>query len=1347
MKPKLKVNRLRRLLIQSFTIILIAPLLSLLPSVLVSGFLPAAQAAQHTWTNPTQTPNGTWHALAMSSDGTKLVGGVYGGGIWTSSDSGATWLNRSAAGNRNWTAVAVSQTSDLIYGVDSGGGIYRSPDFGVTWSKTSAPNCNYVGIATSGATNVSAACGGSSGKIYVNTNAGIGDASTWTVSGGTSNLNFTELKSSSDGTKLIASVWPGGVYMATDGVFSYVNKMSSPLTTYLWSAVGINSDGTKLIATTRGASGFGSGGNVYTSIDAGATWVASSGINGANQGQANGDWMNAAISADGSTLVAVAFGGPSGISVSRDGGATWALQQNQSANFIEAVVCGSGGRMAVNAYGGKIYQAEASEATLSGLTVSYGTLSSPFNSCNTNYTASVANSVSTGFTITPTKSQSSATTVQYLGATGTTPFTGALSVGANVIRTVVTSQDGAATSTYTVTVTRDAGITSDASLSDLAISTGTLSPTFALASTNYTASVGNSVSTGFTVSPTRSQSAATTVQYLGATGTTAFTGDLSVGANVIRTVVTAQNGTTQQTYTVTVTRAASTDATLTDLSLSSGTLSPAFDSGTTSYTASVANSVSTGFTVTATKSQIVATTVQYLGATGTTAFTGNLSVGANVIRTVVTAEDGTTANTYTVTVTRAAQFNSITWNDQGATTASSGGSTSYANGSAVTTIPNTAPQKTGYTFVGWFTASSSGSQITNNSFTPASPYGDLTFYAHWNINKSSAIANWAWVNQSSAGARNWHALATSADGSKLFAGVDGNGALYRSTDFGLTWSSIAGTAGHNWFSIASNLDGTKIAAVDRGGDIWTSIDSGSTWTQRVVGGAARNWESIASSSDGLKLVAVASNGSSNGFIYTSSDSGATWSNNLAPSGSNKFTGVTSSNDGTYLAVTTWSNGIYTSTNSGETWTLRTLPVPNVGGETHLQAVASSGDGSRLVTGSRLSGASNGGIIFTSADYGATWKAYSQTSLDYINFASNGDGSRLAATIYGQAGVSTSADFGATWNFQSVGASGQISIASNIDGSLLFVGSYGGNLWTGKVPNSRVVAVLPSATSANISAGASTPATAISFSASNAVAAMTVIPIANPTTEASTPFDIAQASVFDISVVNVSGQVTVCVDGGPNVRLWHYTNGGWEDVTTSHTATQTCGLTSSCSPFASAALRATSNQNQASAAALREAEIKAAAQRAVEIESARVEIANKLAKAEDLTADAFKRANIAGITSENIVEVQAEILALPVGLRTDINEVLQVARKFEIVGKIGSGQIMTLPTSALVEVGLIAADSKNKMALTRAIRRAEPSQRDTYAEIQAIIAVEAASINSRKDRLAAVIARIKNRKNG
>jgi hypothetical protein len=407
----------------------------------------------------------------------------------------------------------------------------------------------------------------------------------------------------------------------------------------------------------------------------------------------------------------------------------------------------------------------------------------------------------------------------------------------------------------------------------------------------------------------------------------------------------------------------------------------------------------------------------------------------------------------------------------------------------------------------------------------------------------------------------------------------------------------------------------------------------------------------------------------------------------------------------------------------------------------------SGDGSRLVTGSRPYN-SNGGVVFTSADYGTTWTSSVQTSYDYIGFASSGDGSHVAAAIYGQAGVSTSADYGATWTFHSTGDRGVIPVATNIDGSLVFVGGYGGNLWTGKIPNARVVAVVAASTSAAVTAGASTPSTRLAFTATQATSAVRVTPIANPTSTELTPFDSNGSAIFDISVVNITGQVTVCVDGGSGIRLWHYTNSAWVDVTTSQTETQTCGLTSSFSPFAAAALKASPIQIQSVTAAQREADIKAAAvQRDAEVKAARTDISNKLAKSEKLTIDSFRQADIAGVTTDNFAQVQAEILALPVEARSDLKQVLKVARKYEVIGRIASENIRTLPNSAYVEAGLIPAASKNKASLVAAVRRVQPSDRDSYAEIQAIIAAENSSITARKDRLAAVIASIKDRFKG
>lgn len=101
--------------------------------------------------------------------------------------------------------------------------------------------------------------------------------------------------------------------------------------------------------------------------------------------------------------------------------------------------------------------------------------------------------------------------------------------------------------------------------------------------------------------------------------------------------------------------ATSTDATLQGLTLSSGTLSPAFASATESYTATVENSV-TSITVTPTVNNAKATVkVNNTAVTSGSASSAiNLTEGKNTITVVVTAEDGTTTKTYTITVTRKA---------------------------------------------------------------------------------------------------------------------------------------------------------------------------------------------------------------------------------------------------------------------------------------------------------------------------------------------------------------------------------------------------------------------------------------------------------------------------------------------------------------------------------------------------------------------------------------------------------------------------------------------------------------------------------------------------------------------
>jgi hypothetical protein len=273
-----------------------------------------------------------------------------------------------------------------------------------------------------------------------------------------------------------------------------------------------------------------------------------------------------------------------------------------------------------------VVRAKSSDATLKSLTVSSGTLSPSFNTNTTSYTVNVANNV-TNITVTGTVNHSVATITG--NVTNKT-----LSTGNNTVTITVTAEDGTTTKTYTVTVVR--AKSSDATLKSLTVSSGTLSPSFSANTISYTVNVANNV-TSITVTGTANHSAATITGNV--TNKT-----LSTGNNTVTITVTAEDGTTTKTYTITVVRAKSSDATLKILMVSSGSLSPSFNANTTSYSVRVLYNI-TGITITGTANHSAATV------------SGNvtnktLSTGNNTVTIKVTAEDGTTTKTYTVTVSR-----------------------------------------------------------------------------------------------------------------------------------------------------------------------------------------------------------------------------------------------------------------------------------------------------------------------------------------------------------------------------------------------------------------------------------------------------------------------------------------------------------------------------------------------------------------------------------------------------------------------------------------------------------------------------------------------------------------------
>ena len=96
------------------------------PANLLSAFTNPVPA--EVWT-PRES-NRNWRSVASSANGSKLVAALFGGQIYTSTDSGVTWTPRES--NRDWLSCASSADGSMLAaGVINGGQLYTS-----AWSAT-----------------------------------------------------------------------------------------------------------------------------------------------------------------------------------------------------------------------------------------------------------------------------------------------------------------------------------------------------------------------------------------------------------------------------------------------------------------------------------------------------------------------------------------------------------------------------------------------------------------------------------------------------------------------------------------------------------------------------------------------------------------------------------------------------------------------------------------------------------------------------------------------------------------------------------------------------------------------------------------------------------------------------------------------------------------------------------------------------------------------------------------------------------------------------------------------------------------------------------------------------------
>ena len=261
-------------------------------------------------------------------------------------------------------------------------------------------------------------------------------------------------------------------------------------------------------------------------------------------------------------------------------------------------------------------------ATLSNLSVSMGELEPEFSSDVFNYTVDLFDAEEISIIATTTRENAT------VSGTGTFELQG----GENIFTIQVIAEDGVTELDYTIVVTNTLSLSQDATLSNLSISSGELTPAFSSNVFSYTVNLTDAEEITIAAIPAHANATVS--------GTGIF--PIEEGENSFTIHVVAEDGVTELDYTIVVTNtlSLSQDATLSNLSISSGDLTPAFSSNVFSYTVNLTDA----------EEITIAAIPAHANATVSGTGTFSIEIGENCFTIHVVAEDGVTELDYTIVV-------------------------------------------------------------------------------------------------------------------------------------------------------------------------------------------------------------------------------------------------------------------------------------------------------------------------------------------------------------------------------------------------------------------------------------------------------------------------------------------------------------------------------------------------------------------------------------------------------------------------------------------------------------------------------------------------------------------------
>ncbi|MGZ8382024.1 MAG: cadherin-like beta sandwich domain-containing protein [Nitrospira sp.] len=302
---------------------------------------------------------------------------------------------------------------------------------------------------------------------------------------------------------------------------------------------------------------------------------------------------------------------------------------------------------------------EGPQVRLSSLSVSEPGLQPGFSSAITNYTLNVPSTVAS-VTVTAT-SENSSTSITIAGTTSRSLSVDLTPPGSSKDITITLTEQSGSQSSYIITVNRAAPLSGNNELSNLTVSSGSLTPGSSPGTLNYTVDVATGVSSLTVTATVQDSNASLMINGQGiSSGQPREISPLAPpGSDTLITILVRAPSGAEKTYTVTVKRPLpSSNAALSALTVSAGNLIPGFTADNTlPYTLNVPASVDR-LTVTATKSDpnaVMSASGSVIAPAGVLTGSVGSSLGSGpptVFTITVIAQDGVSTRRYTINVFR-----------------------------------------------------------------------------------------------------------------------------------------------------------------------------------------------------------------------------------------------------------------------------------------------------------------------------------------------------------------------------------------------------------------------------------------------------------------------------------------------------------------------------------------------------------------------------------------------------------------------------------------------------------------------------------------------------------------------